>query len=87
MAVVSSTYKNLVTGARAAAATFCVCSQLVGIHLRLQGYDESAIRIFCNYPNFIEAASVAPFVPVDNPDEADVLFSPQPINAFMKIPE
>eukprot|EP00891_Asterochloris_glomerata_P003636 jgi/Astpho2/3636/Aster-x0173 len=54
---------------------------------QLQGYNEAAIRIFCNYPNFIDAASVAPFVPVDDPDEADVLFSPQPINAFMNIPE
>ena len=54
---------------------------------RLQCYDELAIRIFCNYPNFSTAVSVAPFVPVDDPKEADVLFSPQPINAFMKVPE
>ena len=67
--------------------TPCVRSQLTGRRWQLQGYDESAIRIFCNYPNFIDAASVAPFMPVDDPNEADVLFSPQPINAFMSIPE
>ncbi len=71
----------------AAAVTPCAHSQLIGVCSQLQGYNEAVIRIFCNYPNFIDAASVAPFVPVDDPDEADVLFSPQPINAFMNIPE